>query len=192
LPEVYAPYQQWAWDYPALVVRTSADPQSLATAIRNEVRSISSAVPAPRIRTMPQVMERWTAPPRFRTSLMTLFGAVALALTAIGLYGVMSYAVTQRTQEIGVRLALGAQPRDILKLIIGQGLRLALIGSGIGLAGAMALSRALTSLLFGVSPTDPLTLTVIVSLLTFITLLACLIPARRAARVDPMVALRVE
>jgi putative ABC transport system permease protein len=192
LPEVYAPWQQWAWDHPALVVRTAGDPLSLAATIGNEAKSISKVVPAPRIRTMLQVMARWVAPSQFRTLLMALFGAVALTLSGIGLYGVMSYAVTQRTQEIGVRLALGAQPRAVLKLLVGQGLRLVLIGLGIGLAGALALTRLLKNLLFGVSATDPLTFGVIAGLLLVVALFACFIPARRATRVDPLLALRCE
>jgi putative ABC transport system permease protein len=192
LPEVYAPWQQWAWDHPALVVRTDGDPLNLADIIRNEAQSISRLVPAPEIRTMPQVMARWVAPSQFRTLLMALFGAVSLVLASVGLYGVMSYTVTQRSQEIGVRMTLGSQPRDVLKLIIGQGLRLALVGLGIGLAGALALTRLLKILLFGVGATDPLTFIIIALLLTLVVFLACWLPARRAARVDPMVALRNE
>jgi predicted permease len=192
LPEVYAPWQQWAWDHPALVVRTTNDSLSLAAVIRNEARAINKLVPAPQIRTMPQVMARWVAPAQFRTLLMTLFGAVALALASVGLYGVMSYTVTQRTQEIGIRLALGAQPCDMLALVVRQGLRLVLVGSCIGLTGALALTSLLSHLLFGVSATDPLTFAVIAVVLMLVALLACWIPARRAARIDPLAALRHE
>jgi putative ABC transport system permease protein len=137
-------------------------------------------------------MTPWIAPSQFRTLLMALFGMVALVLAGVGLYGVMSYDITQRTHEIGIRFALGATPRDVLTLMVGRGLRLVLIGLGIGMAGALALARLLSSLLFNVSTVDPLTFTVIATVLTLVALLACWIPSRRATKVDPMVTLRHE
>jgi ABC-type antimicrobial peptide transport system permease subunit len=141
---------------------------------------------------MTQMMSAALSERRFALLLLGGFAVVALLLAAIGIYGVMAYAVTRRTREIGIRIAMGAQPSDVLRLIIKQGLSLALIGVGAGLVGAFALTRLMTDLLFGVSARDPLTFTVIAFLLTFIMLLACWTPARRAAKVDPMVALRTE
>src|SRR5262249_2521783 len=144
------------------------------------------------IETMERLMARSVAPRRFNLLLLGVFALVGLALAGMGLYGVVSYTVTQRTGEIGVGVAMGAQTREVLRLVIGEGMKLALIGALLGLGGALALTRLLKTLLFGVSATDPLTFIVIAALLIIVALLACWVPARRAAGVDPLVSLRGE
>ena len=144
------------------------------------------------IRTMPAIVADATGEPRFQASLLGLFAALALSLAAVGIYGVMSYLITQRTHEIGIRMALGADARDVLKLLVKQGMKPAIAGILIGFGGALALTRLMRSLLFEVNPTDPLTFTGIAVLLIIVALLACWIPARRATKVDPMIALRYE
>jgi putative ABC transport system permease protein len=176
----------------SLVVRTMGPPLALAEAIRKEILALDPDQPVSNIRTMEQAISRSLFDRRFTLTLLGIFAGAALGLAVIGLYGVMAYAVTQRTHEIGVRMALGAARRDVLRLIAGQGLKLVLMGLGLGLVGALALTRFLRTLLFGVSPTDPLTFGLIAVLLTAVALLACWIPARRATKVDPLVALRHE
>jgi predicted permease len=176
----------------SFVLRTTGDPLLLGAAIRSEMRQLDPALPIRNLRSMEQLVGRSVAPQRFNMSLLGLFAALGLALAAVGIYGVMAYGVAQRTQEIGLRMALGAQTRDVLKLVVKQGMMLALLGVALGLLASLALTRLLKNLLFGVSATDPLTFIVIALLLTVVALLACWVPARRAARVDPMVALRCE
>src|SRR5262249_27363668 len=156
------------------------------------VHELDPNIPVYRVKTLEQYLGVAVAQPKFNALLLGLFAGLALLLTAIGLYGVMAYSVIQRTQEIGIRLALGAQPGDVLRLVLRQGLQLTALGLVIGLAAAYALTRYLQTLLFGVRPTDLLTFTAIALLLTGVSLLACYIPARRATRVDPLVALRYE
>jgi len=175
-----------------VVVRTSSSPASFAAAISNEVWAIDKDQPVARIRTMEQLLSASVSQPKFRTLLIGVFACVALLLAAVGIYGVISYSVTQRTHEFGIRMALGARQGSILKMVVGQGLRLALIGTGIGLAGAYFATQVLSSLLYGVSATDLLTFVYISLLLTGVALLASYIPARRATKVDPMIALRYE
>ncbi len=175
-----------------ILLRSFADPASATTAIERAVREIDPQAQVVNLRTMNEVVDRSLMQDRFVAQLGGFFSLFALLLAAIGLYGVLSYAVNQRTHEIGIRMALGARPRDVLRLTINQGMKLVLIGIGIGLGGALALTRLIKALLFGVSATDPLTFTVIVLLLAFVALLACWIPARRAAKVDPITALRFE
>jgi putative ABC transport system permease protein len=175
-----------------LVVRTTGDPLAMAAAVRGEIWKLDKDLPLFRVRTMEQILSVSVAGQRFNTLLLTIFAALAIMLAAVGVYGVMSYATAQRTREIGIRVALGARARDVLGMVMKQGLILTISGVTIGLAGAFALTRVMTGLLFGISASDPLTFIVIALLLTAVSLLACYIPALRAAEVDPMVALRSE
>ena len=192
LPQTYVPYWQWPMQGPTLVARAAGDPAALAVMIREEVKAVLPNLPAPVIRTMDEILSETMAQPRFQAWLLSLFGIVALVLAAVGLYGVLAYAVSQRTHEIGIRMALGAQKRNVLSLVIRHGMRLALIGVGVGAAAAFALTRVMASLLYEVTPTDPLTFLSVALLLLVIAWLACWLPARRASRVDPMEALRYE
>jgi len=191
--KIYTPFERWPLPRSTLAVRTAGvDATRLIPGIRGEVQAINPNVPIDAIATLEDRLARNIAPRRFITWLLGLFAAVALLLAAIGIYGVMSYSVTERTHEIGVRRALGAQDRDVLKLVVRRGLVLTLIGAAIGLAATLALSRVLSNLLFGVSAIDPVTFAGVAVLLVAVALLACWIPARRATKVDPMVALRYE
>jgi predicted permease len=194
LPQAYFPFYQEAGNFNmSLAVRTSAaDPLALSMAARAAIQSVDRNQPVFQVRTMRQIVAASVAPRRLVMGLLGVFAAVALALTAIGIYGVMAYAVTERTHEWGIRLALGARGTDVLRLVLTDGLRLALAGVAIGLAGAWLLTRWLGSVLYNVSATDPLTFAVIALLLTMIALLACCLPARRATKVDPLIALRTE
>jgi putative ABC transport system permease protein len=174
------------------VVRTDGDPEALAQGIRTAVREVDPSLPVYGLRTMSEVVGRSMVQPRFLSLLLATFSVIALFLAAIGIYGVMAYSVAQRTQEIGVRMALGAQRLHVLRLVFGQGFVLLAIGTLIGLGGAFALTRVMHNLLFGITPTDPLTYAAVVALLAAVALLACYIPARRATKVDPLVALRYE
>jgi len=174
------------------IARTTSDPASLAPALRREIAAVDADLPVYDIRTMNQVIADSVARRRFTMGLLAIFATAALSLAALGLYGVLSYAVTQRTREIGVRMALGGRGRDVLRLVVGQGMKMAMIGALAGLVASLALTRFMKGLLFGVSASDPLTFAAVALLLTMVASLACLIPARRATKVDPMVALRCE
>jgi putative ABC transport system permease protein len=189
---VYLPHAQIPIGGMALAVRTRTNPESLAAAVRSQVKELDPNQPVTAVRTMSEVISRSVWQPRLYAILFGVFACVALLLASVGIYGVMSYAVTQRTHEIGIRMALGAQRRDVLKLVIGQGMWLALIGVGLGVLASLGLTRLTQSLLFGVGATDPVTFTSVAAFLTLAALIACYIPARRAAKVDPMVALRYE
>ena len=175
-----------------LVLRTTGEPTSIASAVRNTVRGMDKELPVFRVTTMEQLVADSMVQRRFTLWLLGIFAVAALLLAAVGLYGVLAYSVSQRSHEIGIRMALGAQGRDVQKMVVGQGMKLVLFGTGIGLVGAFALMRLMGSLLFGVSAADPVTYVVIASLLAGVALLACWIPARRATKVDPMIALRCE
>ena len=174
------------------VVRASDDPITVASSIRAAMREVDPDLPVSRLRSLEQVRNISVAPQRFNLSLFGLFAALALVLTAVGIYGVMAYSVAQRTREIGIRMALGAQRGDVVKLVLAQGVRHAALGVILGLAGAFSLTRLMASLLYGVRPTDPLTFAGVTLILAGVALLACYLPARRAMHVDPMVALRYE
>jgi putative ABC transport system permease protein len=176
----------------AVVVRASGDPLALTASVREAVREVDRDQPIANIRSMDQIMSSMAGQSRFGALLLGVFAAVALLLSAIGIYGVIAYSVAQRTREVGIRMALGAQGRSVLGLVIGQGMKFVLIGVGVGIAGALALTRVLSSLLFNVSATDPLTFVGVSTLLALVALLACYVPARRATKVDPMIALRRE
>jgi putative ABC transport system permease protein len=175
-----------------LAVRTQRDPMSLVSSIRAEIRRLDPALPVAEIRTMEQVVYESVGQPRFVAFLVVIFSLVALALASVGTYGVLSYMVELRTREIGVRMALGAQVRQVLQMILAQGAWLVGTGLVLGVAGAIALRRVLASVLFGVAPTDPVIFAAVFLVLAFVGLVACYLPARRATKVDPLVALRQE
>jgi putative ABC transport system permease protein len=185
---VYAPLTQTM----SLAVRADAEPEALASAVRNAVREIDPAQPVFNVKTMEAVVADSISDRRLNMLLLGIFAAVALTLAVIGIYSVMSYTVSQHTREIGIRMALGARPMDVLKLVVGQGMGLTLVGVALGVAGAFGLTKLMATLLYGVTATDPLTFAAVSALLVVVALLACCVPARRATKVDPMVALRTE
>jgi putative ABC transport system permease protein len=190
--QTYEPFLQTPYSSMTLVVRADGNLAPLGGAIRSQVLAIDKEQPISRIKPLEEVVSESVAKQRFSMLLLGIFAAVALVLSAVGLYGVMSYSVTQRTHEIGIRTALGAKQSDVLKLVVGQGMVLALTGVGIGLLAAFGLTRLMSVLLFGVSATDPLTFVALPAVLTLVALAACFVPARRATKVDPMIALRYE
>ncbi|MGA9998173.1 MAG: ABC transporter permease [Pyrinomonadaceae bacterium] len=201
-PEMYFPYSQIAMQQSnsisknsrriTLVIRTASDPSNVAAAARREILGIDKEQPVTGVRTLADYVSGWVAPQRFNLLLLSIFAGLALLLAAIGVYGVIAYGVAQRTHEIGIRMALGARTRDVLGMVVKQGMTLVLIGIGLGLVGAYILTRVMSKLLFGISATDPLTFAGVALLLIVVAFIACLIPARRATKVDPMIALRYE
>jgi putative ABC transport system permease protein len=193
---MYLPYRQADLLLPvfqlSVVLRTAGDPALQTAALRSALAEIDPNQPLVKVRTMEENMATTVAQPRFRTWLIGILAMLALVLAAVGVYGVMSYTVTQRTSEIGVRVALGAQPKDVFRIIVGEGLRLALFGVGVGLVAALVLTRLLQSFLFGISAYDPVTFIAVSLLLTLVAAAASYFPARRATRVNPMIALRYE
>lgn len=191
-PEVYFPYLQIPAPSMSVVVRTVSNPLSAVGAVKSQIQTIDKDLPIGDAETMQQLLAESSSGRRFNTLLLTLFATVAVMLAVVGIYGVMSYSVTQRTHEIGIRMAVGAQPSDVFRIVIGQGMLLAVVGVAFGLVGAFALTRLMTTMLFGVEPTDPLTFTSLAVLLIGVGLAACYLPGRRATKVDPLVALRSE
>ena len=191
-PTTYFPHPELTYPFMTLVIRTTGEPTAIAPAVQRELREIDPDQPVSDLRTMNQVMADTVSRARFNTLLLALFAALATILAAVGIFGVMNYSLTLRTREIGLRMALGAQRSGVLLLILKQGLMLTLIGAAIGLVGALALTRLMTSMLFEVNAADPVTFGAIVLLLMVVSLIACYLPARRATRIDPMIALRSE
>jgi putative ABC transport system permease protein len=191
-PAVYFPHPDLTYSFMTLVVRTDGDPAAIAPAVQREIRSLDPNQPVSDVRTMDQVMSEWVSRSRFNTLLLGLFAGLATLLSAVGIFGVMNYSVALRTRELGLRLAIGAQPRQVLMLVLRQGLLLTVFGVVLGLLAAFALTRLLSGLLFGVQAVDVSTFTTISLLLVLVSLLACYLPARRAMRIDPLQALRYE
>jgi putative ABC transport system permease protein len=195
--EMYLPYSQVTdqpWFAPRdLVVRTtSAEPLSLVPSVKREIAAVDPEQAVSNIRTLDEILDEEVVQRRLGATLLTVFAVLALLLASLGIHGILSYFVAQHTPEIGVRLALGASRGDILRLVLGRGMTLALVGVGLGSLGGLALTRLMSSLLFGISPTDPATFAFAALLLTALALLACYLPARRAVQVDPTIAMRYE
>jgi putative ABC transport system permease protein len=193
--DLYAPYAQDRRAFIAprdLVLRTKGDAASVTSAVRQAVWSVDKDQPVTNVRTMDQVFAAAISQERFQALLLGLFAALALVLACVGLYGVISYSVAQRTHEIGVRMALGARPHDVLRLVLRQGMGLTIVGLVVGIAVGLLATRVLSDMLFGVTARDPLTFVGVPALLLLVAFLACYIPARRATRIDPLVALRYE
>src|SRR6202022_2530483 len=192
-PPLYAPYAQYhneGWGLTIFAVRTTGDPLAASGIVRDQIHALLPNEPVAEVASMEQLLAKSLSRARFSMLLLSIFAALALALSAVGIYGVMAYSVAQRTREIGIRLALGAQPRDVLGMILTGGGRLALFGMVTGVTGALILNYVLRSQLYGVSSSDPATYALVALLLSSVALLASYIPARRATRVDPSVALR--
>jgi putative ABC transport system permease protein len=191
-PQLYMPLRQWPVQQMAVVVRTATPPMTLADAVREQVRTVDPSLPVSKMRPLDDIVSRSISQPRFYMLLLTIFAAVALALASVGIFGVLSYAVAQRTREIGIRMALGAQERAVLQMVVGQAMLLVVSGIGLGAVLALVISRGMSTMLFSVTATDPATFASVAAILCAVALVASYIPARRATRVDPIVALRSE
>src|SRR4029077_12317157 len=189
-PTVYWPHPELTMSRMTILVRTAADPMGLVSTVRNELRQMDRDQPMANVATMEQLLSDSYSRSRFTMMVLGVFAGTALLLAAVGIYGVVAYTVAQRTNEIGIRVAMGAQRRDVLRLILGQGSRLIFWGVGIGIAAGLLLTRLIAGMLYGISATDPLTFAGVALLLMAVALSACYVPARRAMRVDPLVALR--
>jgi len=191
-PTVYWPHPELVYSRMTILARTSSDPMAIVSAARNELRRMDPNEPMASVATVEELLADSFSRSRFTMIVLGVFAATALLLAAVGIYGVVAYTVAQRTNEIGIRVAMGAQRRDVLRLVLGQGSRLIFLGVGLGVAAGLLMTRLMTGLLYAISATDPLTFAGVALLLTAIALLACYVPARRAMRVDPLVALRYE
>ena len=190
--QIFIPHVQEPFNGVGVVLKVTGDPNGVTKQITQQVRTLDPGIAIRNLQPLESYVDDARAPMRFNLILIGIFGAIALTLAAVGLYGVMAYSVTQRSHELGIRIAVGASPRDILRLVVGQGIRMTLLGAAIGLVVSLAVTRALSSLLFGVSVTDPLTFVAVPVVLALVAILACYLPARRAMRVDPIIALRYE
>ncbi|HET9787122.1 MAG TPA: FtsX-like permease family protein, partial [Pyrinomonadaceae bacterium] len=188
----YFPFWQLPFSGMTVIVKATGDPNQLIASAREQVKQLDPDQPIYNIKTMDEIRAESVSGERLNLTLFSIFAGIALVLAVVGIYGVMSYTVTQRTHEIGIRMAIGAQQRDVFKMVLGQGMMLALIGIAIGLVGAFALTRLMASMLFGVTATDPATFAAIAVLLTAVALMACYLPGRRATKVDPVISLRYE
>jgi putative ABC transport system permease protein len=191
-PQIFLPHLQNPWPALSLVVRMRGDPEQLVPALRREAASLDPLLPLGDVRTLEEVLDRAVAQPRFQTYLLSAFAGLALLLAAVGIYGVVSFSVSQRTREIGVRMALGALPTDVVRHFVRMGLRPVLLGLALGLVASLVAVRLLSGLLYEVPHTDPVTFVAVPAILVAVAALAALLPARRATRVDPMVTLRAE
>jgi putative ABC transport system permease protein len=190
--QIFIPQPQEPFRGVGVVLKTAGDPGGIIKQVEQQMRALDPGMAVRNLKPLEGYIDDAQAPMRFNLILIAIFGAIALTLASVGLYSVMAYSVTQRSHELGIRIAVGASPRDILRLVLGQGLRLTLIGAGLGLVASFLVTRALASLLFGVSATDTLTFIAVPAVLALVAMLACYLPARRAMRVDPIIALRYE
>jgi putative ABC transport system permease protein len=190
--EIYLPLEQVPWPSTTLIVNSRGDSQALVSGVRTKIAEIDPNLPVTNIASMDSIVAASVAQPRVLSQFVGVFAGFALLLAAIGIYGVMAYSVAARTQEMGIRMSLGAEPRDIVRLVVGQGMRLAFLGVAIGIAASLVLTRLISTLLFGVSTTDPVEFSLAATVIVTTALIACYLPARRATRVDPIVVLRFE